>query len=217
MSHLTLPKTPRPCSRTALAACACAIALSAATACSSASTSSPGAAADGHSAAAASPSPTPLRGSASAGPIQITGAYLPQPASPDVAAVYFTVADTAEQSDVLVSASSTPAAQAMLMRESAVNGAESMTALAGGLPIPARGRVTLAPGGYHLMLTDPAVPLKQGGSVMITLRFRNAGTVTVKVPVTSLLSDALTGPTATAATSSMAAMPGMRGRMRAIT
>jgi hypothetical protein len=45
------------------------------------------------------------------------------------------------------------------------------------------------------MLTDPASPLTAGGTVALTLRFKDAGTVTFKVPVTSLLSDALTSPT----------------------
>jgi copper(I)-binding protein len=156
----------------------------------------------------ASSSPSP-RGSAAAGSIEISGAYLPQPASADVAAVYFTVTDTGDQPDVLLSATSSPASQASLMRESTSDGAESMTALSGGLPIPAHGQVTLAAGGDHLMLTDPATPLKQGDTVVLALSFAHAGTVTLRVPVTSLLSDALTGSTATGAATSMAGMPGM--------
>jgi copper(I)-binding protein len=47
------------------------------------------------------------------------------------------------------------------------------------------------------MLTNPVSPLKAGESVELNLRFEHSGTVTIKVPVTSLLSDAQT------------AMPGM--------
>ena len=121
------------------------------------------------------------------------------------------MADTGSQPDVLVSAVSTPEAQVSLMSESVSGGAETMTPLSGGLPVPAHGRVTLGPGGYHLMLTNPSTPLEQGDTVRLALRFEHAGTVTLEVPVTSLLSDAVTGSTATADPSdtSMAGMPGM--------
>lgn len=213
MPRSTLPESAVPPRvRAAAAAGLCAAVALAAAACSSASASSASPAAAGRAnQPSANPSPSP-RGSAAAGSIQITGAYLPQPASPDVAAAYFTVADSGDQADVLLSATSSPAAQAALMTESTSGGAESMTALAGGLPIPAHGRVTLGPDGYHLMLTDPATPLKQGGTVTLVLRFEHAGAVTLEVPVTSLLSDALTGSSATATTAttgSMAGMPGM--------
>jgi len=149
------------------------------------------------------------RGSASLGDLKITNAYIPQPASPEVAAAYFTVTDRGSQGDVLLSATSVPASQASLMQESETGAnAGTMTGLTGGLAIPAEGAVVLGPGGYHLMLTDPATRLNAGGSVALTLRFAKAGTVTIKVPVTSLLSDALTSPTPSAS-SDMADMPGM--------
>ena len=190
------------------AALSAAAVLGAACACSSAS---PGSGAQAGPAAARSPagvSPSP-RGSASSGPIRITDAYLPQPAGPDVAAVYFTVADTGDQPDTLLSAASVPAAQVSLMSESAGGGAESMAVVAGGLSIPAHGQLAFTTGGYHVMLTDPAVPLKQGGTVQLTLTFRRAGKVTLDVPITSLLSDAVTGSDATSDATSMAGMPGM--------
>lgn len=207
MLRFPLPESCTPRARTGLATFLGAVVALAAAACSA----TPGSAASaagraGTAAATASPSP---RGSAASGSIRITGAYLPQPASADIAAAYFTIADAGDQNDVLVSATSMPAAQIGLMRETSTGGAESMTALTGGLPIPAHGQVTLGPGGYHLMLTDPATALKQGQIVTLALRFEHAGTVTLKVPVTSLLSDAMTGATSTGGASSMAGMPGM--------
>jgi copper(I)-binding protein len=138
------------------------------------------------------------RGSASVGEIKITDAYIPQPASPDVATAYFTVTDVGSKGDVLLSATSKPASQASLMQESESGAnADTMTDIPGGLSIPAKGAVELGPGGYHLMLTNPASTLNAGETVVLALRFKNSGTVTLKVPVTSLLSDAQT------------AMPGM--------
>jgi copper(I)-binding protein len=138
------------------------------------------------------------RGAASLGEIKITDAYIPQPASPDVATAYFTVTDVGSKGDVLLSATSNPASQASLMQdsESGAN-ADTMTDIPGGLSIPANGAVELGPGGYHLMLTNPASTLRAGETVVLDLHFKNSGTVTLKVPVASLLSDAQT------------AMPGM--------
>lgn len=172
MLRFPLHRMPRRHARAAAATGLFAVVALAAAACSSASASTASNAAGHLEAALASPLP---RGSAAAGSIRITGAYLPQPATPDVAAVYFTVADIGDQPDVLVSAVSTPGAQVSLMSESATGGAETMTPLSGGLPVPTYGRVTLDPGGYHLMLTNPATPLKQGDTVTLALRFEHAG------------------------------------------
>jgi copper(I)-binding protein len=160
------------------------VVLATATACTSTST-------------AASPIATTTttrpRGSASVGDIKITNAYIPQPASPDVAAAYFTVTDVGAKGDVLLSATSDPPSQASLMQESETGAnAGTMANISGGLSIPANGAVELGPGGYHLMLTNPASTLTAGETVVLKLRFETTGTVTLKVPVTSLLSDAQT-------------------------
>ena len=227
MHRFTLPGNGRipAASRLAAAGTLCALIAIAASACSSSKSSADkrSAASDTASSGAAVTETGP-RGSASVGHIKITGAYIPQPATPSVATAYFTVTETGSQGDVLLSAASVPASQAMLMQESETGAnAGDMTNIAGGLAIPAEGAVALGPGGYHLMLTDPASPLVAGGSVALTLHFKDAGTVTVKVPITSLLSDALTSPTTTGPTapsaastsstsstgSGMADMPGM--------
>lgn len=210
MYRFTLPGNGHHASATRLAAAGilCALIAVAASACSSSASAKTVAASASSSSAAIASGP---RGSASVGHIKITGAYIPQPATPSVAAAYFTVTETGSQGDVLLSATSIPTSQASLMQEteSGAN-AGTMTDITGGLAIPANGAVDLGPGGYHLMLTNPASPLTAGGSVTLTLRFKHAGTVTLEVPVTSLLSDALTSPTSTPSTGSgMANMPGM--------
>ena len=210
MHRFTLPGNGHraPAARLAAAGTLCALIAVAASACSSSASAKLAAASTSSSSAAIASGP---RGSASIGHIKITGAYIPQPATPSVAAAYFTVTETGSQGDVLLSATSVPASQASLMQEteSGAN-AGTMTDITGGLAIPADGAIALGPGGYHLMLTNPASPLTAGGSVTLTLRFKDAGTVTLKVPVTSLLSDALTSSTSTPSTGSgMANMPGM--------
>jgi copper(I)-binding protein len=62
------------------------------------------------------------------------------------------------------------------------------------LPIEPGKPVTLAPGGYHIMLTDLKQPLKEGDSFPVTLSFAKAGQVTA---------------TATVAKAGATTMPGM--------
>jgi len=201
MPRFTLPESGR-CALIGLTAAACSSSASTSSASAASRTTAP---ATASTAAASGP-----RGSASVGHIKITGAYIPQPATPSIAAAYFTVTETGSQGDLLLSATSVPASQVSLMQESESGAnAGTMTDLTGGLAIPADGAVVLGPGGYHLMLTNPGSPLTAGGSVALTLRFKDAGTVTIKVPVTSLLSDALTGATSSSSASGMADMPGM--------
>ena len=49
--------------------------------------------------------------------------------------------------------------------------------------LPAGEAVSLAPGGYHIMLMKLATPLKAGTEITLTLTFKNAGEMTVTVPV----------------------------------
>ena len=62
------------------------------------------------------------------------------------------------------------------------------------LPIEPGKPVTLAPGGYHIMLMDLQQPLKEGDKFPVTLSFAKAGQVTA---------------TATVEKAGAAAMPGM--------
>lgn len=51
------------------------------------------------------------------------------------------------------------------------------------LEVPARGRLTLAPGGYHLMLFDPTAPLRAGDTVHLILHLRHGAELDVTAPV----------------------------------
>jgi hypothetical protein len=53
------------------------------------------------------------------------------------------------------------------------------------IDVPARGSVSLQPGGLHIMLIDLKQPLKQGEAFPLTLTFATAGTMTIEVPVKS--------------------------------
>ncbi|RRQ20861.1 copper chaperone PCu(A)C [Thiohalobacter thiocyanaticus] len=51
------------------------------------------------------------------------------------------------------------------------------------LRIPAHGSLELAPGGYHLMLFNPAAPLQPGDKVELTLQDAAGNRLQVSVPV----------------------------------
>lgn len=45
--------------------------------------------------------------------------------------------------------------------------------------------LTFEPGGYHIMLVELYRPLGEGQSIQVTLEFKNAGEITVDVPIRS--------------------------------
>lgn len=100
-----------------------------------------------------------------------------------VSAGYFTLCNGGASDDALVSATSS-AAGVVELHESTTNadGVSSMRHL-DELPAPAGGRVTLAPGGAHLMLMGLSAPLSEGGSISVTLRFKSGATETIDLPV----------------------------------
>jgi copper(I)-binding protein len=60
---------------------------------------------------------------------------------------------------------------------------DSTMEMVGHLDIPAHGSVKLAPGGYHLMLSHAAHPVKPGDKVPVTLRFADGTTLQVNFSV----------------------------------
>jgi hypothetical protein len=75
------------------------------------------------------------------------------------------------------------------------NGVMTMRPVKGGLSIPPGQSVTLAPGGYHIMLMELKAPLKKGDKVPVTLAFEKAGEVNVTLDVQGI---GATGPTSDA-------------------
>lgn len=110
--------------------------------------------------------------------LKVTDAYVPRPASPDVAAAYFTITDSGDTGDELTGVTADVSAQAMMHRTSG-----RTMRMVDRLAVPARGRLTFAPGGYHVMLEHPARPLREGDHVRLTLRFRRSTSITVDAPV----------------------------------
>ena len=97
-----------------------------------------------------------------------------------------TLDNKANAADRLTGASSDIAAEVQVHEMAVVDGVMQMRQLAGGLPIPAGGSVTLKPGGYHVMLIGLKKPLTPGETFPLTLTFANAGNISVTVPVRAM-------------------------------
>lgn len=96
-----------------------------------------------------------------------------------VAGGYITVRNDGDSPDRLLSVRTPAAREVQLHEVRHEGGIARMRMLDQPLAIPANGTVTLAPGGMHLMLIQPARPLEEGAAVPATLQFERAGPVDV--------------------------------------
>lgn len=103
------------------------------------------------------------------------------PAGAATAAIYLTL--EAPAADKLVSVATPAAREADLHTMSMDNGIMKMRALPGGIDLPAGQKVTLKPGGMHIMLSALTGPLKEGENVPLTLTFAKSGPQQISVPV----------------------------------
>ena len=90
------------------------------------------------------------------------------PEGAEAAAIYFSIVNQGNAADTLVGASTTVAAGAMLHRSTKAGNIAQMD-MVQDVPLPAHGRVTFGPLGYHVMLTGLGAPLKEGASFPFTL------------------------------------------------
>jgi copper(I)-binding protein len=95
--------------------------------------------------------------------------------------VYLTITETGTQ-DTLTRVTTPVAAKAELHQSVDDQGIMKMRPVTA-LRIEPGKPVTLAPGGYHIMLMDLKQPLKQGDSFPVTLSFAKAGQVTATATV----------------------------------
>lgn len=121
-------------------------------------------------------------GGAAVDPIVVSGAYVREPASPDVAAAYFTVYNTTGADDTLLSVNTGAGDSASVMIEDPTG----MRTAPGGLRIPAHSSVTLSPGKGHVMIEHLLGPLRPGQYVNLELTFANAGPINVAAPVIAI-------------------------------
>ncbi|MDI3317863.1 MAG: copper chaperone PCu(A)C [Bacillota bacterium] len=101
------------------------------------------------------------------------------------AAVYLTIENPTGQADRLLDVRTDVAGRAELHQSRMNGGVMEMQPVTGGLEVGAGKSLSLAPGGYHIMLFDLRRSLRPGDRFQLQLRFRRAGLVEVPVEVRS--------------------------------
>jgi copper(I)-binding protein len=96
---------------------------------------------------------------------------------------FLTIENKGNAPDRLVAVSGDFAGKIEVHEMAVKNGVMTMRPVENGLTIEPGKTVTLAPGGYHLMMLDLKAPLKQGDKLPVTLQFEKAGTVAVTLDV----------------------------------
>jgi periplasmic copper chaperone A len=95
---------------------------------------------------------------------------------------YLIVQNEGKLPDRLVRVSS-PVAKSAAIHSMTMDGNMMRMRVVRSLDIPPGAKVTLSPGGYHVMLVDIAHPLVPGEQVPLTLTFEKAGTIDVRADV----------------------------------
>lgn len=100
-----------------------------------------------------------------------------------VAGGFVTITNSGSEDDVLIGAMAGIAKETQIHEMAMEGDVMKMRQLADGLVIPAGETVTLAPGGFHIMFMGLNGPLVEGESLPVTLQFKNAGKVTIELPI----------------------------------
>ena len=117
--------------------------------------------------------------------IQVTAAWSRElPPSAPVGAAFMTIDNHGDTADRLISADSSIADVTELhshIHESDIMRMVKVDTIA----VPAHGKASLEPGGYHIMLIDLKKPLVAGEQLPLTLQFEHAGQVDITVDIKS--------------------------------
>ena len=106
-------------------------------------------------------------------------------------AAYVTIANMGTAADRLMAAETPGAGSVEIHTSGMEDGVMRMRRLEG-LDIPPGKTITMAPGGFHIMLIDMEEPVQVGTNMPLTLIFESAGSITVEAEV-SMTPPASTG------------------------
>lgn len=119
-----------------------------------------------------------------AGTITVSGAFsratLP---NAKAAGGFMLIENTGTEADRLVGASTEGAAKSEIHEMKMEGDMMKMAELPDGLEIPAGATVTLAPGGFHVMLMGLVQPLREDECLAVTLTFEKAGDLPVLLSI----------------------------------
>jgi copper(I)-binding protein len=106
----------------------------------------------------------------------------PTPPGISVGAVYFSITNAGSKADRLLSISTPVASRVELHESRNIRGVVGMREVTSVDCLPGA-TVRATPGGLHVMLLGLAAPLAAGTEFKVSLQFRDAGILTLKVPV----------------------------------
>jgi copper(I)-binding protein len=108
--------------------------------------------------------------------VQVTGGWLRVLPGSLPAGGYVTVENTTDHALTIVGAESPDYAEAMIHRSSTEGGMGRMEMM-DSVALPPKGKLTFAPGGYHVMLMQAKHPVKPGAKVTVTFKLSDGGTI----------------------------------------
>ena len=128
--------------------------------------------------------------------IQISGAWARQsPKAATNGAAYMIIENKGGADDALIGASA-DVSDVVEIHEMVIddNNVMHMKPVEGQrLVIPAKGKVELKPGGYHIMFIGLKEQLKEGDVIDLTLKFEKSGEIKVQAPVKKMEMDKMGG------------------------
>ncbi|CAM5629529.1 hypothetical protein GCM10010329_21800 [Streptomyces spiroverticillatus] len=113
--------------------------------------------------------------------IEVSGAFVPEPAMPDMAGGFLTVKNSGAVGDRLKSVTASAFSGKAEIHETTADG--KMKEAKEGFPVSANGTLELKRGGNHIMFLDVKKKPKKGDKIAVELHFEKAGTVKVDMPV----------------------------------
>jgi copper(I)-binding protein len=116
------------------------------------------------------------------GGIVVMNGYAPEPVTPEVAALYFSLRNTGTEADRLLAVAADVAGEAQLHAQRREDGMMRMEPIAS-LEIRPGAVTALAPGGNHVMLTTFRRHYAVGDSLRVVITLERAGQMAFSVPV----------------------------------
>ncbi|MEE2037426.1 copper chaperone PCu(A)C [Nocardiopsis sp. CT-R113] len=132
---------------------------------------------------AAEAAPDDPRGRAADGDLEVTGAWVPEPANPGIAVLYLEVSNAADEDTAITGVSTGASPDADLCSTETTGSGASRMRVVDEIPVAAGGATALVDGGYHIMVNDLAEPLEAGDEVAVTLAFAGERELEFTAPV----------------------------------
>lgn len=128
--------------------------------------------------------PSASASATAAAPLLFENAWV-KAAEKGMTAAFGTLVNTTDAEITVVSAATEVSPKVELHEVAGTGGQTRMQQKDGGFAVPARGRLELKPGGYHIMLMDLKQKLEPGGEVTLTLTLKDGAKLDVTAVVKS--------------------------------